>query len=91
MAERPLSTRTMCISSGPSASPGRLGPQWKVVYWVSSPPVAERTRRRSMAMACAVVGTSFSIPAVTMCTRGGVVVSSALPSLVTTQTDPCRR
>ena len=41
-----------------------------------------------MAMACAIEGTSFSIPAVTMCTRGGVVVSSALPSLVTTQTAP---
>ena len=47
-AVRPLSTRTMCISSGPSASPGRFGPQWKVVYWVSSPPVAERTSSRSM-------------------------------------------
>ncbi len=39
-------------------------------------------------MACAVLGTSFSMPAVTMCTRGGVVVSSALPSLVTVQMAP---
>ena len=28
------------------------------------------------------------MPAVTMCTRGGVVVSSALPSFVTVQTAP---
>ena len=85
---RPLSTRTTCIASGPSASPGRFGPQWKVVYWVSSPPVAERTRRRSIAIACAVEGSSFSMPAVTMWTLGGVVVSSALPSLVTVQAAP---
>ena len=41
-----------------------------------------------MANAWAVEGTSFSIPAVTMCTRGGVVVSSALPSFVTVQMAP---
>ena len=85
---RPLSTRTMCISSGPSASPGRFGPQWKVVYCVISPPVADRTSSRSSAKAWAVDGTSFSIPAVTMWMRGGVVVSSALPSLVTVQVAP---
>ncbi len=41
-----------------------------------------------MAKACAVEGTSFSMPAVTISTGGGVVVSSALPSLVTVQTAP---
>ena len=35
-----------------------------------------------------MLGTSFSMPAVTMCTRGGVVVSSALPSLVTVHVAP---
>ena len=85
---RPLSTSTMWNSSGPSRSPGRRGPQWKVVYWVTSAPVAERTSSRSMAKACDRLGTSFSMPAVTMCTRGGEVVSSALPSLVTVQVAP---
>src|SRR4051812_10200909 len=86
--DRPLSTSTMWNSSGPSRSPGPFGPQWNVVYWVMSPPVAERTRSRSMAKAWAIEGTSFSMPAVTMCTRGGVVVSSALPSFVTVQVAP---
>ena len=40
-----------------------------------SPPVAERTRSRSSAMACDVLGTSFSMPAVTIWTRGGAFVS----------------
>src|SRR5829696_5126707 len=77
--DRPLSTSTMWNSSGPSRSLGPFGPQWNVVYCVISPPVAERTRSRSIANAWAVEGTSFSMPAVTMCTRGGVVVSSAFP------------
>ena len=88
MRVRPLSTSTMWNSSGPSRSPGCFGPQWKVVYCVMSAPVAERTSSRSSANACAMVGTSFSMPAVTMCTRGGVVDNSALPSLVTVQVAP---
>ncbi|WP_442954342.1 FAD-linked oxidase C-terminal domain-containing protein, partial [Paracoccus sp. APAP_BH8] len=38
-------TLAICISSGPSASPGRLGPAWKVVYCVISPPVAAAERQ----------------------------------------------
>ena len=34
------------------------------------------------------VGTTFSIPAVTMCTRGRVLVRSPLPSLVTMTLEP---
>lgn len=41
-----------------------------------------------MVVASSSVGTTFSIEAMTICTRGSVCARSALPSLVTSTIDP---
>ncbi len=88
MFDRPLSTRITWYSSGPSRSPpsgfpGRRTPVEKVVYTEKSCPVADRASSRSSEVQSSSVGTTFSIEARTMCTRGSVCVRSPLPSFVT--------
>ena len=51
-------------------------------------PVAERGSRRISVATSSSVGTIFSMPEMATCTFGSVVVSVALPSLVTSTTEP---
>ena len=85
---RRLSTKTMCISSGPSLSPERLGPLKKVTYWVNSLPNADLDKSLRKTAVGSRLGTSFSMPTVTMWQGGSAVVSSAFPSFVTVKTEP---
>src|SRR5215471_9529001 len=83
MADRPLSTMTMC-----SSRPGASGPVMNVVYTVMSCAVPERASSRAWVVASSQVGTSFSQPASTTWTGGSDEVSRPLPSLVTSMTVP---
>src|ERR1019366_1528162 len=85
---RPLSTRTTCVSSGPSGWPGARGPRMNSLYTDSCCAVAERASRLRKSARSRSRGRIFSMPTSAMWHRVAARQKRELPSFVTTTIRP---